>query len=52
MVDITDTDLILLPSHLAQSPKYSASNVTEWIKLDKFRDYIGLFASESPKTTI
>ncbi|KAJ7938989.1 hypothetical protein B0H13DRAFT_1851159 [Mycena leptocephala] len=29
-----------LPSHLAQNPAYSASNVLEWIKVDKFDDYL------------
>ncbi|KAJ7110232.1 hypothetical protein C8R43DRAFT_1139479 [Mycena crocata] len=29
-----------LPSHLAQNGTYRASNVLEWIKLDKFNDYL------------
>ncbi|KAJ7809808.1 hypothetical protein B0H13DRAFT_2478429 [Mycena leptocephala] len=29
-----------MPSHMALNPTYSASNVTEWIKLDKFHDYL------------
>ncbi|KAJ7468183.1 hypothetical protein FB451DRAFT_1560649 [Mycena latifolia] len=28
------------PSSLAQDPAYSASNVLDWIKLDKFREYL------------
>ncbi|KAJ7265127.1 hypothetical protein C8J57DRAFT_1470213 [Mycena rebaudengoi] len=31
---------IRLPPQLAQNPAYSASNVLEWIKLDKFNDYL------------
>ncbi|KAJ7245593.1 hypothetical protein C8J57DRAFT_1679695 [Mycena rebaudengoi] len=35
-----------LPSQLAQNPAYSASNVLEWIKLEKFNDYL-VYKSEN-----
>jgi hypothetical protein len=34
------TILTDLPPQLAHNPAYSASNVLEWIKLDKFNDYL------------
>ncbi|KAJ7254862.1 hypothetical protein C8J57DRAFT_1518481 [Mycena rebaudengoi] len=35
-----------LPSQLAQNLAYSASNVLEWIKLEKFNDYL-VYKSEN-----
>jgi hypothetical protein len=40
------TFLAGLPSQLAQNPAYSALNVLEWIKLEKFNDYL-VYKSEN-----
>jgi hypothetical protein len=40
-------DLIFFSqSQLAQNPAYGASNVLEWIKIDKFNDYL-IYKSEN-----
>ncbi|KAJ7628068.1 hypothetical protein B0H17DRAFT_1218393 [Mycena rosella] len=39
---------LCLPSHLAQNPMYSASNALNWIKLDKFNDYLAYKSENTP----